>query len=434
MMCKRICMVLLAVLIFSCDQKKKDAKFNELRKEIANDQSLEIVEKKALNVVKKGFNAGAGYREVWIRDYNTFIQLAAEVYDKELLKENLKIFFRLQGEDGNIVDGFIPKEGVRVKEGGYDYIFTDLATEYAGHKNTVETDQESSLVQAVYKYIKATGDKYFLEERIGKLAVKERMEKSMEFLMNNRFSEKYGLLWGATTADWGDVQPEHEWGVYLTDDTHYAIDIYDNAMFIIALKNFLELVPEAAKEWKPVLDSVSENAMQYLWDDKNKKFIPHIYLGGSPFSDDFNENEIYYHGGTAVAIQAGLLSQEQIKISLNKMIENVEASGAPSIGLTLYPPYPEGAFLNEGMYPYGYQNGGDWTWFGGRMIIALIDHGFVKDAYIQLKPMLDRVIENDGFYEWYTIENKPMGSATFKGSAGVLYEAIQSLRTTIKNE
>lgn len=33
-----------------------------------------------------------------------------------------------------------------------------------------------------------------------------------------------------------------------------------------------------------------------------------------------------------------------------------------------FPPYPEGFFQNKGMYPYGYQNGGDWTWFGARMI------------------------------------------------------------------
>ncbi len=106
------------------------------------------------------------------------------------------------------------------------------------------------------------------------------------------------------------------------------------------------------------------------------------------------------------------------------MIENVVASGAGSIGLTMYPPYPEGSFENKGMYPYGYQNGGDWTWFGGRMIQQLIKHGFVEEAYEQLQPMVKRVKDNDGFYEWYTVYNKPEGSGTFRGSAGVLYKAI----------
>jgi hypothetical protein len=65
-----------------------------------------------------------------------------------------------------------------------------------------------------------------------------------------------------------------------------------------------------------------------LWDEKNQKFIPHLYLEESPFPDDFNENEIYYHGGTAVAIEAGLLSNDEIKVSLDKMIANMKAINA----------------------------------------------------------------------------------------------------------
>ena len=395
---------------------------------IAADSSLLIVEEKALRVAKNGFNAGDGYMEVWIRDYNTFINLAAKVHDGELLKENLKVFFRLQGEDGNIVDGFIPKKNAVNQEGGYEYIFTDLEPNYAGHKNTVETDQETSLIQTVYKYTNSTGDVEFLKEKIGGISVAERMEMSMEFLMNNRFDHQYGLLYGATTADWGDVQPEHEWGVYLTDETHYAIDVYDNAMFLIALDNLLELIPGKIKKWEPIRESIAEKTIANLWDTENQKFIPHIYLEDSPFPDDFDENKIYYHGGTAVAIQAGLLSKAQIEVSLKKMIENVENAGAHSIGLTLYPTYPAGSFLSKGMYPYGYQNGGDWTWFGGRMILALLQHNYYKEAYEQIRPMINRVIANDGFYEWYTVGNEPMGSATFKGSAGVLYDAIQELK------
>jgi len=106
------------------------------------------------------------------------------------------------------------------------------------------------------------------------------------------------------------------------------------------------------------------------------------------------------------------------------MIDNVKKSGAGSIGLTMYPPYLKGAFQNKSLYPYGYQNGGDWTWFDGRMIIALAENGFIKEAYEQTKPMFDRVIQNKGFFEWYTVDNKPKGSAIFKGSAGVLYDII----------
>lgn len=75
-----------------------------------------FVKSKALEVMKAGFNAGDGYREVWIRDYNTFIELAAQVNSPEVLKENLLVFFRMQGDDGNIIDGFTPAE--KIGKGG----------------------------------------------------------------------------------------------------------------------------------------------------------------------------------------------------------------------------------------------------------------------------------------------------------------------------
>ena len=421
-------LVMILAFIPACQVKQAQS---DLQEQIRTNEYFAFTKEKALEIVKTGFNAGDGYGEVWIRDYNTFIELSAEVYPKETLKENLRVFFRLQREDGNIIDGFIPREKAVQTEGGYQYIFTDLEPHYAGHKNTVETDHETSLVQAVHKYVKKTGDTEFLNEMIGDKSVAERLEWSMEFLLNHRWSNEHGLIYGATTADWGDVQHCHPWGVFITEDTKFCLDIYDNAMLVIALDNMMEIVPSTRVKWEALRNSIADNTMKYLWDEQNQKFIPHVYLDGSPFPEDFNENEIFYHGGTAVAIEAGLLSKEQIKVSLEKMIRNVEASGAGSIGLTMHPPYPEGSFENKGMYPYGYQNGGDWTWFGGRMIQALITHGFVEEAYQQIQPMVKRVKDNDGFYEWYTVDNKPEGSGTFRGSAGVLYKAIEMLEEGI---
>ncbi len=423
---------LLSVLLFgfallpSCrDVSAPDA---DLVQRLQRDTLFDYVEEKARAVVRSGFNAGDGYGEVWIRDFNTFIELSCEVSDQGTIRDHLLVFLRMQGGDGNIMDGFIPREKAQAQEGGYDYRYSELEPRYAGHKNTVETDQETSLVQAVYKYVQATGDRSIMTARVGEASVADRLEQALQFLFEHRFSEDYGLIWGATTADWGDVQPEHEWGVYLTDDTHYCLDIYDNAMLVIALDNFLELLPERAGKWRPINNALKANIRQHLWDANRQKFIPHVYLEDSPFSDTLNEAEIYYHGGTAVAIEAGLLSREEVFVSLKKMIANVEAAGAPSIGLTLYPPYPAGSFKNPGMYPYGYQNGGDWTWFGGRMIRQLIHYGFVEEAYEQVQPMLERVKANDGFYEWYSLDNQPKGSGTFRGSAGVLYSAIQDFR------
>jgi hypothetical protein len=197
-------------------------------------------------------------------------------------------------------------------------------------------------------------------------------------------------------------------------------------MFVIALDNLIEMMPDAKKKWGKVKDDIAKNSRKHLWDVKQQKFIPHIYLKGSPFPADFDENKIYYFGGTAIAIEAGLLNKKEVKASLDEMVKRVKEAGAPSIGLTLYPPYPEGYFANKIMNPvYSYQNGGDWTWFGDRIIQQLIRYGFTAEAYEQMQPMVKRVKDNNGFYEWYSIDNKPRGSGTFRGEAGVLYTAIK---------
>jgi len=70
----------------------------------------------------------------------------------------------------------------------------------------------------------------------------------------------------------------------------------------------------------------------------------------------FDEEEIYYHGGTTVAIQAGLLNKTEIAYAHSKMLANVAAAGGKTtLGLALYPPYPNGSF-SYGMDPYEYQN------------------------------------------------------------------------------
>lgn len=105
----------------------------------------------------------------------------------------------------------------------------------------------------------------------------------------------------------------------------------------------------------------------------------------------------------------------------------LKKSGAPSIGLTVYPPYPNGTFENKGLGEYSYQNGGDWTWFGGRMVQQLIRVGMYEEAYEALAPMVDLVLDHKGFYEWWTRDGKPAGSASFRGAAGVLWKSIEML-------
>lgn len=157
---KGACVFFVALCL--CSHLKAQS-FENVTINIQNDSSLNKVKLMAVNLIKTGFNAGSGYGEVWIRDFNTFIEVSCKVIPKDSVKSRLRFFFQMQGNDGNIIDGYIPRSKAQV---GYDYIYSTNAREFAGHKNTVETDQETSLIQAVYKYVKETKDVTFLSENI----------------------------------------------------------------------------------------------------------------------------------------------------------------------------------------------------------------------------------------------------------------------------
>jgi len=420
---RKIILLLFACALLACCSNNKEKK--QLAAKILADTNMQQVDSMARQLMKNGFYAGSGYQMVWARDLNTFIELSCEEYDNAVIRKNLLMFFHFQQENGELLDGYVPREAFNWDDPNtYE---SKTAPGYIGFKNTVESDQETSLIQAIHKYIIKTGDSSILQEEVDRETVYERLKRAVDFLLTERYSEKYGLITGATTFDWGDVQVEGGAVVDVDILTHWCVDVYDNAMFAIALKNMEEFAFDTVekKHWKSLHNDILTNIRKHLWDDVGGKFIPHVYLEGSPFPKNFNENEIYYHGGTAVAIEAGVLDREEIAGVLLEMIRNVELSGAPSIGLTLYPPYPKEVLGKSISAPYEYQNGGDWTWFGGRMIQQLIAHGFVEEAYELARPMIDRVIKNDGFYEWYRIDGIPAGSGDFKGSAGVLGKSIE---------
>lgn len=409
---------------------QRDAGDAALAGQIRNDPSLRQVHQMALDLLKGGFNAGAGYKAVWIRDMNTFIQLALEVNPPARVRAALLTFFKFQGADGDIVDLYfpVPSDPGRIRP---SYRTSLLAPGLMADKNTVEVDQESSLVQAIYKYVQATGDRSILDETIDGKMVRDRLAMALNYLLTDHYDARHGLIWGATRLDWGDVQPESPHGTVLDEHSHRALCIYDNAMLMLALNDYIQLIGKdsiQARHWIQVRDRLRKNIRKVLWDEKNQKYIPHVYLAGSPFPRDFDENAIYYHGGTAVAIEAGLLSHKEVAGALAHMDADVKNANAATIGLTMYPAYPEGFFQNPQVRkPYSYQNGGDWTWFGGRMVQDLVADGDYADAYRELRPMVDRVIRVHDFYEWWTPQDEPRGSSNFRGSAGVLGRAIEML-------
>ena len=237
------------------------------------------VEKMAYDILKTGFNAGDGYNQVWARDLNTFVKFSCKVLKQEVVREALLKFFYFQGFDGNMIDGY-EEVDPDYKVDNYGVFARYDMPGYVFHKNTVETDQETSLLQAVYKYILATGDETILAEEVHGMSVLLRMEKMLDFLMKHKFNKQYGLIWGATTADWGDVQARDPWGVKLDDQSVISMDIYDNAMMLLAIENYLEMYndPGAITKWKEVYRLIKGNVRKYLWDEKSQKFKPPHFI------------------------------------------------------------------------------------------------------------------------------------------------------------
>lgn len=166
----------------------------------------------------------------------------------------------------------------------------------------------------------------------------------------------------------------------------------------------------------------------YLWN--GTQFIPHLYLEkGSPMPLGFEESAIYFKGGAAVAIEAGLLLPAEVKQAFTRMIKNKIESGSGSLGVSLYPTYPVDFFKNREYLgsAYVYQNGGDWAWFRARIVQPMVVAGEVQLAYQGLFSLLNRVVRHDGFCEWYTQDGIKQGSGDYRGTAGQIVKAIDLL-------
>ena len=180
-------------------------------------------------------------------------------------------------------------------------------------------------------------------------------------------------------------------------------------------------------DWTEIGATLKRQVRKYLWNPGMQKYIPHLYLNGTPFPPALQEEKMLFTGGSACAILAGFNTKEEIGAINTQMRAAVGKEPFATVGMTVCPPYPDSVYPN--MKAYDYQNGGDWTWFGGRMIIALAQKGFVKEAWEELQPMIARTLEYKGFYEWYDVKTgRPKGSGGFRGEAGVLYDAIGTLR------
>ncbi len=354
-----------------------------------------------------GFYAGSGYPQVWVRDSATIIPVSRFYYNPSSTQSWIEEFLVQQFSDGGI----------------YDFISPGVSG-----KNTVETDQESSLVHSAYLYVKNTGDKEWLNKKVKGETVVMHLDDALSYVLTNRYNTSFGLVTGAYTADWGDVQFEDVPGTQISNKTHFTCDIYDNSMFVRAsdeMATMYDLMGETGRSnyWKNISASIKNNVNLYLWQENKGFYMMHI-----PLSDvklHFIDSDIFAMGGNVMAIEAGIADESKSKQIFSAAEIAKTKANATSIGISLYPSYPKGFFANPIMDDlYEYQNGGTWDWFGGRLVLQEFEKGYSKNALLHLREIARTDERSKNFYEWFSLNGTGAGSPNYTGSAGVMGQSI----------
>jgi hypothetical protein len=354
-----------------------------------------------------GFSAGTSYPQVWIRDTATLMFYARFFYPAEPLQEMVGYFLSRQGQDGEICDW--------------------VDTEGRSDKNTVESDQESSLVLAAYQL--ALSEPEWLLRQIAGIQVFARLDKALEWVWQSRFDPGYGLIWGGFTADWGDVEKSYpdDRATDLSDLSRRTFSTYTQAMYIQAGQKLLAMAEwlnkkKSVEQWRRRLDIIRNNCRQRLFLPEQGYFLIHRLAG----KEDFLalEKDILAVGGNAEAMRAGLLSRAEIEHLIQVLEQRRKQYGLRSVSFTLLPPYPQGFFPHPLLAPWSYQNGGEWDWIGGRLVAALYQNGFRAKAEEYLKEIVNKNLDDGNVFEWSDKSGGRQGALFYAGAAGVLGEAI----------
>jgi len=214
---------------------------NQLYKLIRLTLEENEVEFKGRSGCVYGFSPGKDYPQIWLRDANTIIPASRYFYNLPYLSSWLEEHFYFQEKNGALQD-WINATG-------------------QSDKNTTETDQEASAVQAAFQVYQLRGSDW-LEKKVKGQRIINRLEAALDYVLRNRFHKELGLITGAHTADWGDVDliDKDQEAVYVDEKTHWTADIYDQAMFFKSCKELAEMFSslnekDKTEYWRKQADS-----------------------------------------------------------------------------------------------------------------------------------------------------------------------------------
>lgn len=356
-----------------------------------------------------GFSAGAGYPQIWIRDSATIMPVARYTHSKSELTSWIKAHLSIQENDGALQDWIMGN-------GEYD-------------KNTVESDQESSIVIAAYEISKSIGYDW-LSEEINSKSILLRLSDALNYLFLHRLDSYTGLIKSGHTADWGDVSNEFsdQRATDLHKNSNEVVGIYTNSMGYGAAKSLSYLFyrtgsTKKADYWNNKATLLMDNIQTNLWQDDRGFFRIHNHVNFEHHAN-FDEKNIFPMGGNAVAIEMGAANQDQTDRIISQASKRQKLFNFSTISGVLLPPYPKGFFVHPILDDYfEYQNGGQWDWFGGRLVLQMFLHEF-PDALLKSREICRKAVENKGYFEWDSMDGKGNGSSHFAGSAAIVSRMI----------
>jgi hypothetical protein len=382
------------------------------------------------NEVIHGFRPGKVYPEMYVRDIAWGMETAQYYYPDEYLREPIEAYLRRQYTAGTrSLDGDF---GVVAGAGAIGGIITP---DGRSNKQTITTDEETSLIHAAYLYYNMAYDAGWLQKPINGLPIIERLNLAADWLYAKRLDRGSQLLWRGHTTDWGDVKFERGPGYtdYNPTQDHLTASIYDQALAYMALVELAKMnaaVGNTARtdQWQRQAEALKAQTNARLWQSGQGFYLTHLHV--TPLEHNFDES-VMVSISNALAVYAGLADFRQSQAIFQSLETARLAVDAKKPGLSIYPYYPNqwpNLFFDYQGMGYGhYQNGGIWDWWGGVQIKAEFVNGFAETGLIHLLQVAHDWQKHPGnIIEWQSsnADSRHEGSHYYSAAAGTMGSAI----------
>ena len=376
-----------------------------------------------------GFRPGKVYPEMYVRDIAWGMETAQYYYPDEYLREPIEAYLRRQyTANSRSLDGDF---GVIAGSGAVAGIITPAGQ---SNKQTITTDEETSLIHAAYLYYNMTYDTDWLRKEVNGIPIIDRLDRAAEWLYAYRIEQNTQLLWRGHTTDWGDVKFEKGPGYtdYNSTQDHVTASIYDQALAYMALIELAKMNAAVgntgrADTWQDRAEVLKGQTNSLLWQADNGFYLTHLHL--TALEHDFDESRMVSIAN-ALAVYSGLTDLYQSQAIFDSLERARLEAGAKKPGLSIHPFYPnkwpERFFDYPGMGYGNYQNGGVWDWWGGVQIKAEFLQGFAGAGYAHLLQVANDWQRHPGnIIEWQSsVDPRHEGSHYYSAAAGTMGSAI----------